>query len=308
MVLFLVGVVVLVWTLDNAVAIAVTILAAFFLSVFAVITVLPVFAKQCPYKSPTAWAFIHLVDMMRYVALRSDHWINHEILGRLAYYPLFPRAKTWRKADLEGGWRIEPAVTRQAIKLLLERAAMHLNHNGEFVAGPRAHSVSQSCIAHCMDDLREVPVLVRALEWVSRASPGNPQITSCIDQCMNFIHSTKHTYHLCPGEALTNLYACRVWRTQRTGRPRLDLGPITEDGRVYGQYLPSDMITEQRIALGVVVSTTGDAQQPAFRLGNLFSLNLGSMYVGDQESLWLRLLAADLRRVTLDPSGSPSQT
>ncbi|EKM57448.1 uncharacterized protein PHACADRAFT_88938, partial [Phanerochaete carnosa HHB-10118-sp] len=56
MILFLIGMVILLWTLDNVVAICLTAVTAMFLLVVAVFTILPVFSRRCPYKSPTAWA------------------------------------------------------------------------------------------------------------------------------------------------------------------------------------------------------------------------------------------------------------
>ncbi|GJE97511.1 hypothetical protein PsYK624_137320 [Phanerochaete sordida] len=58
MVLFLCGVVVLLWTLDDVVAIIITIFAALFLVAAAMFTLLPIIYKRCPYKSPTAWACV----------------------------------------------------------------------------------------------------------------------------------------------------------------------------------------------------------------------------------------------------------
>ncbi|KIP06190.1 hypothetical protein PHLGIDRAFT_467705 [Phlebiopsis gigantea 11061_1 CR5-6] len=58
MVLFLAGIVVLLWTLDDIVAKAVTTIIAVFLLVIAAFTVLPIFFKRSPYKSPISWAFV----------------------------------------------------------------------------------------------------------------------------------------------------------------------------------------------------------------------------------------------------------
>ncbi|GJE96686.1 hypothetical protein PsYK624_128890 [Phanerochaete sordida] len=58
MILFLIGVMILLWTLDDIVAICVTVVIAGFLLVVAIFTVLPVFFRRCPYKSPTAWALV----------------------------------------------------------------------------------------------------------------------------------------------------------------------------------------------------------------------------------------------------------
>lgn len=58
MILFLAGLSILLWTLDDVVAICVTTTISVFLLVVAVFTVLPVFSRRCPYKSPTAWALV----------------------------------------------------------------------------------------------------------------------------------------------------------------------------------------------------------------------------------------------------------
>lgn len=58
MILFLAGVVLLLWTLDDVVAKAVTLVVAIFLLVIAAFTILPIFFKRCPYKSPISWAFV----------------------------------------------------------------------------------------------------------------------------------------------------------------------------------------------------------------------------------------------------------
>ncbi|GJE95629.1 hypothetical protein PsYK624_118150 [Phanerochaete sordida] len=58
MVLFLSGVVVLLWTLDDVVAIIITVFAALFLVATCAFTLLPVIYRRCPYKSPTAWACV----------------------------------------------------------------------------------------------------------------------------------------------------------------------------------------------------------------------------------------------------------
>lgn len=61
MVLFLIGVVILLWTIDDVVAIVLTVAIAAFLSLAVTCTILPVFMKHCPYKSPLAWACVATV-------------------------------------------------------------------------------------------------------------------------------------------------------------------------------------------------------------------------------------------------------
>ncbi|GJE92338.1 hypothetical protein PsYK624_084920 [Phanerochaete sordida] len=64
MILFLVGVTILLWTLDTVVAIVVTVAVVLFLAVVAAFMVLPVIFRRCPYKSPTAWALAVLYDFV----------------------------------------------------------------------------------------------------------------------------------------------------------------------------------------------------------------------------------------------------
>ncbi|GJE93820.1 hypothetical protein PsYK624_099830 [Phanerochaete sordida] len=65
MILFLIGMIILLWTLDDIVAIALsTIVAAFLLAVSA-FTVLPVLFLRCPYRSPTAMVCLRLLNLVR---------------------------------------------------------------------------------------------------------------------------------------------------------------------------------------------------------------------------------------------------
>ncbi|EKM52181.1 uncharacterized protein PHACADRAFT_58907, partial [Phanerochaete carnosa HHB-10118-sp] len=56
MILFLAGVTILLWTLDDFVARIITVFVSLFLGAFAALSVLPIFTRRCPYRSPTAWA------------------------------------------------------------------------------------------------------------------------------------------------------------------------------------------------------------------------------------------------------------
>lgn len=202
MVLFLIGVVVLVWTLDDAVAISVTVLVAVFLTIILVITVLPVFVRRCPYKSPTAWACVRLVDFALYISRLSFSWISYS--GRYIWYiallisdrilrsQCIPRrirrlhhddisepypflyntfvlGKTWRGDDMDGRRQFD----WEDAKLQLAREATHLGPYGTFV------SVNSISCENCFyENLTKSPVLLRALEWVSMASPGDSHISA----------------------------------------------------------------------------------------------------------------------------------
>ncbi|EKM60111.1 uncharacterized protein PHACADRAFT_250999 [Phanerochaete carnosa HHB-10118-sp] len=59
-VLFVCGLTIFLWTLDLVVAIVITITVIMFILLIAILTVLPTMFKRCPYRSPTAWAFLVL--------------------------------------------------------------------------------------------------------------------------------------------------------------------------------------------------------------------------------------------------------
>ena len=133
-ILFLVGIVILLWTLDDIVALCVTIIVVIFLGIVSAFTILPILYKRCPYKSPTAWACVagyHFISSpillyCRYLTSRvrfvHSRWkdlstFNASFLSRCrdlifedvhAYglaVPKFPtphtRPRSWRERDLE---------------------------------------------------------------------------------------------------------------------------------------------------------------------------------------------------------------
>ncbi|PSR99068.1 hypothetical protein PHLCEN_2v4225 [Hermanssonia centrifuga] len=63
-VLFLAGLVVLVWTLDEVVAIVITTAVSIVIMALCTVTVLPAFYRRCPYKSPTGWACVVIFDAL----------------------------------------------------------------------------------------------------------------------------------------------------------------------------------------------------------------------------------------------------
>ena len=69
-ILFVCGLTVFVWTMDIVVAIVVTISAALFLLLILILTLLPAIFKRCPYRSPTAWAFIYIWNLATTAAAR----------------------------------------------------------------------------------------------------------------------------------------------------------------------------------------------------------------------------------------------
>lgn len=64
MTLFLVGIIILLWTLDSIVAICVTVASSVFLLAQAVVTVLPIVFRRCPYRTPAAWTLVLIFTLV----------------------------------------------------------------------------------------------------------------------------------------------------------------------------------------------------------------------------------------------------
>ncbi|GJE95634.1 hypothetical protein PsYK624_118200 [Phanerochaete sordida] len=82
MILFFVGVVILLWTLDQVVAICGTMAAATFLLIFAAFTILPVFSRRCPYRTPTVWALLLAWKSISRPISFALQWANNTLLYR----------------------------------------------------------------------------------------------------------------------------------------------------------------------------------------------------------------------------------
>ncbi|THG97412.1 hypothetical protein EW026_g4581 [Hermanssonia centrifuga] len=74
-VLFILGLVVLLWTLDFVVALIITIAAGILLLAAFSVTTLPAFFQHCPYKSPTGWACAFIYDTITRFKRRFTVWI-----------------------------------------------------------------------------------------------------------------------------------------------------------------------------------------------------------------------------------------
>lgn len=79
MTLFLVGIIILLWTLDSIVAICVTAATSVFLLAQAVVTVLPIVFRRCPYRTPAAWMLVLIFTLVTRSPLYffqriHEHW------------------------------------------------------------------------------------------------------------------------------------------------------------------------------------------------------------------------------------------
>lgn len=118
MVLFLAGVVILLWTLDHVVAKVITAFVAVFLFAVSSFTVLPVISQRCPYRSPTAWACVAAARILWFPATLlsafgsefadslSHDWKSsslYETISSIIHIPIF-LAQAWRHASIMVQW------------------------------------------------------------------------------------------------------------------------------------------------------------------------------------------------------------
>ena len=221
--LFLGGVVVLLWTLDDTVAILVTVVTAIFFGIVGAFTILPIFLKRCPYKSPTAWACaiaFHFVQELFSAPLRiyksfrsltSDN--PHILFGQtlwnktkltlsalilsLQEFHSSAQAETWRAWDLHSCRdptgndtfqfrRKSSTDLRTAAEQQLKLEAREFDAHGVLVERPVPYWLKDRTPA-LFTNIGETSYLLRALSWVKTASQSS-HIDLYIDECVQSIH------------------------------------------------------------------------------------------------------------------------
>ncbi|PSS06613.1 hypothetical protein PHLCEN_2v3569 [Hermanssonia centrifuga] len=104
-VLFLVGLIVFVWTLDFVVALVISISAGIILTIAFIITTLPAFFQHCPYKSPTGWACAFIYDMV----IRNLYGIRSRFDD--SFFHVVPYFPSWRHRDLHISRKLSTEVS-----------------------------------------------------------------------------------------------------------------------------------------------------------------------------------------------------
>lgn len=206
MILFLVGIVILLWTLDAVVAVVVTAAVALFLGAVAAFTILPVFFKRCPYKSPSAWACVMLCDVVSDAIAYSIRFFTEYVRNiRYKYWNISAvdvqwssRPKSWRERG-EGAFTGDQAnfcgssEETRSLLYVVESALVAKkagSSDDEFSRGPVADKSNlRSLTQAALRDLHEVAVLFRALSWVYKASQ-DLRVRAHVAQSMSNIHST----------------------------------------------------------------------------------------------------------------------
>ncbi len=107
LVLFLCGAVILLWTLNLAVAVIVTIFGSVFFVLACAVNILPIFFHRCPYKSAVGWTCVsvwNLLSRWSHAAqrrLRSFRKRAHRATHSESRPDIHRRTSSWRQRDLQ---------------------------------------------------------------------------------------------------------------------------------------------------------------------------------------------------------------
>jgi hypothetical protein len=247
MVEFLVGIVILLWTLDDIVAIVVTVTVVLFLGVFSTFTVLPIMSKGCPYKSPTAWACVVALMYMSYPIRLAYGWccvlrarwkydasegssfitrIRELFSSKWATYwksnvkppsvPFHVGGKSWRERDLETcnvtkirrpGWWPRYKDVRTAAGQELVLEGRSFSASGTLLRDWNAIYWSSEDADILLRNISETALLVRALSWVDRASQ-DARVQAYISQSLPSIHRDIPKHN---PECISGIRAVTLW-------------------------------------------------------------------------------------------------
>ena len=223
-VLFVCGLTIFLWTLDLVVAIVVTISVVNFLFLVVILTVLPTVFKRCPYRSPTAWAYLVLWK-----------FVKRQLLGKLIEAEdTVTLQYTWRQRDMEsirartpasaagleadpsraalGGLEadmediLQPLTDRELSELAEEKKKISSSGRVEQAniiysiqispSTPRnLFEVPSSTTDQHLAAMTEPDFLFRALSWMTAASQ-DPRLLQQLPRCSESIHHPNPTYPL----------------------------------------------------------------------------------------------------------------
>ncbi len=170
-VLFILGLVVLLWTLDFVVALIITIAAGILLLAAFSVTTLPAFFQHCPYKSPTGWACAFIYDTITRFKRRFTVWIlkirgcKYEDRYFHALAQVRPSFRDWRDRDLDINGKLSAEISGCSDDALLP---------------PHPFAPARNELIRSTAQLKP---LVQALAWVRQGSEDmrlSSEVAKCI--------------------------------------------------------------------------------------------------------------------------------
>ena len=311
MILFLAGTVILLWTLDTVVAAVITVTVALFMAAVSAFTVLPVFYSRCPYKSPTAWAFVSLVDLVYRTTsytLRSAVEYAVNIRYSIRYWPPAaanviwkPRIRNWRQRERGGEgtakvawnwwWRRVPERTMRTIERALFAELVVTTDDGVHL-GPYKNvtPIHADASKHVIKDLSEATMLFRALAWVNKASQ-NPRVQTHIIQSMETLHTELPDGDI--GLGIKNVFDWSLLCSLQTGtldQPQLAVTQI-------GNMTPGIDVVQNQVRSVLAIHDTKNLRDNKIIMRARQRVQYGGAYLrapSEYSSLFAYLVAVDL--------------
>lgn len=179
LILFFAGLIVFLWTFNIVVAGVSIAVITVSIALAVLATVLPVFYRQCPYKSPTGWACLRVVwlfagawETLRMRICRHTRGGSRfrRLAGRLQI--LFDRCTSWRERDFSGGG--EDVLDKATADALGCTEVIFMSQDDEVL-----YIDSVDCRAEALVNLRP---LRRAFLWIHETSQ-NEYLLHAVEQC-----------------------------------------------------------------------------------------------------------------------------
>lgn len=201
LVMFLIGLLIFLWDLDPVVAVVITVAVGLFLAIAVALTITPAFWKRCPYKSPTAWAFLVFWRTVARLAKFIFTWCQSMLRNGLAV-AWADRAQlrceiwssmenSWRQRDLDGA-RVDSCFDHgEKGEQVIVDAFRQEQADDPFFPGwslPRLHGY-ESFSADGLSSLVHSVTLFRALSWVSLASQA-PSLRLHMANCAKSLYDS----------------------------------------------------------------------------------------------------------------------
>lgn len=195
-IMFLIGMIVFLCTLNRTVALVSTIAIVIFLATASCATILPAFSRRCPYRSSTSWAFVYLVEAVRRFVHSFSPWSEFDTPTNV---------KEWRQRDLQ-------IIDRQSAE-----GTNNATNNTVDVAR----------------DIFELTTLTKALVWMLCGSEGTHLVRD-VSQCTRSLHTTRmqlgHATAQSPGTVAA--YYAAAFAVLRAHRLKLRLDVDTDERRL----------------------------------------------------------------------------
>lgn len=201
-ILFVIGLVILLWTVHFAVALTVTIAVAFFLLLASFLLTAPVFFKRCPYKSPTARAFVVLFSFEKHSYEHSkfmDQATQKFSLRRIWDTITSLQLANWGlfRFNKEGGvpsWK-DREIQNSPLQHLRDYNGSVSSASAVYSHELQTHLRSDSVPEQVLLELGKATTLLRALLWVAKASQDQ-RVVANVALSAESLHSSDLSYDI----------------------------------------------------------------------------------------------------------------